>query len=295
MTKEVRYSTVLKDHNKELAKKIGNSKKGRALVKLAKSSTKSIFLINFDHADKHTVFDKFHLDVDTVILNANAGDEVYLSIKTPGGPVTEYADAACQIQRLRDAGLVVTGFIDEIAASGGYMMAAVCNKIVAEKMAFVGSIGVVSQMPIVEELLKKIGVDFKVYTAGRLKRTVVPTRQPTQEDEDAYKEKLEVIHSAFKKHVLHYRPQIDENRLMEGDFYLAGDVVAEHVVDELGDSRTAVLNAFKEGVQIFQVHTSAKQKRRGLAGLFGVDSALESVIGTRLDAVIHKIFQRNMF
>lgn len=288
MKKENQYVTSVNDYNKELSKLITDKKERKSYLKLQEASDKKIFLLHFNHKDKEQAFAKLKRDVDAVILNAQGNEEVYLVINTPGGSVTAYADAAQQIQRLKNENLKVIAFIDEIAASGGYMMAAVCDKIVAEPFAFVGSIGVVSQMPIFEDLLTRAGVQVKVFTAGTHKRTVVPTKNPTPEEENTYKEKLVEIHTAFKNHVLKYRPLINAAKLMEGDFYMAQNVVQERIVDELGDSRTAILKAFKKGVHILEVSTSAK-KQGGFAKLMGIEGILERTISTYLDKLFNMV------
>lgn len=286
MKKENQFVTSVNNYNKELSKLIADKKDRKSYLKLQEKSDKKIFLLHFNHKDKEQAFSKFKRDVDAVILNAQGNEEVYLVINTPGGSVTAYADAAQQIQRLKNEKLKVTAFIDEIAASGGYMMASVCDRIVAEPFAFVGSIGVVSQMPIFEDLLTRAGVQVKVFTAGTHKRTVVPTKNPTPEEENTYKEKLVEIHTAFKNHVLKYRPLINAEKLMEGDFYMAQNVVQERIVDEIGDSRTAILKAFKKGVHIIEVSTSAK-KQGSFAKLMGIEGILERTISTYLDKLFN--------
>jgi serine protease SohB len=281
MSKEIRFKTEIKDLNRELLKKI-ESKEARRQIK-EKSKDSNIFVIRFNSDDKGNAFEKLERDVDMTILNSERSDAVYMIIKSPGGSVTAYANAAQQISRLRAHGLHVTAFVDEVAASGGYMMASVCDRIVAQPFAFVGSIGVVSQVPIVEEVLNKIGVDVRVYTAGLNKRTVVPTKSPSEAEEAVFKQKLVDIHTAFKNHVLKYRPTVNAEKLMEGDFYMAQDVLAEKLVDEIGDSRTAILKAFKDGAQLYQVNTDVKAKSSGLAGLVGLDAILETSIGKAID------------
>lgn len=277
MTKEIRFKTEIKDLNRELTKSIA-SKEVRRQIK-AKAKKENIFVIRFNSEDKGNAFEKLERDVDMTVLNSERGDAVYMVIKSPGGSVTAYANAAQQISRLRAHGLHVTAFVDEVAASGGYMMASVCDRIVAQPFAFVGSIGVVSQVPIFEEVLNKVGIDVRVYTAGTNKRSVVPTKTPTEAQEAVFKEKLVEIHTAFKNHVLKYRPTINPEKLMEGDFYMAQDVVAEKLVDEIGDSRTAILKAFKEGFNLHQVNTDVKAKSGGLAGFVGLDAVLETAVG----------------
>lgn len=281
MSKEIRFKTEIKDLNRELSKSIA-SKEVRRQIK-ANAKDENIFIIRFNSEDKGNAFEKLERDVDMTVLNSKHGDAVYIMIKSPGGSVTAYANAAQQINRLCSNGLYVTAFIDEVAASGGYMMASVCSHIVAQPFAFVGSIGVVSQVPIFEEVLNKVGVDVRVYTAGTNKRSVVPTKLPSEAEEAVFRQKLVDIHTAFKNHVLKYRPMINPEKLMEGDFYMAQDVLNEKLVDEIGDSRTAILKAFKEGFKLHQVSTDVKSKSGGLAGLVGLDAVLETAAGKFID------------
>lgn len=296
MHKEVSYKTDLKNLNKEFISKVPSKIKKSHLKTQLKKNGENIFLIYFDYKSKEQVFDKFHRDVDTVILSQeNKTDQVYLMINTPGGSVTAYADAAQQIVRLKKAGFKVTCFIDEVAASGGYMMAAVCDTIVAQPFAFVGSIGVVAQMPIVEDFLSKNGVQFKVYTAGTKKRSVVPTKNPTEEEEAHFNSKLEDIHKAFKNHVLKYRSKIDSEKLMDGDYYMAQDVVEALMVDSLGDSRSAIIEAFNNGYNLIEVKTSAKKKAGGLASLFGLESIMESLLTKQVDKLMQSTSPNELF
>lgn len=288
MSKEIRFKTEIKDLNRELTKKVA-SREVRRQIKESQKGAK-VFVLRFNSEDKGNPFEKLERDVDITILNSSPKESVFLLIKSPGGSVTAYANAAQQISRLRAHGLHVTAFVDEVAASGGYMMASACDRIVAQPFAFVGSIGVISQVPIVEDALSKLGIDVRHYIAGVNKRSVVPTKKPNAAEEEVFKQKLADIHRAFKNHVLKYRPSVDENKLMEGDFYMAQDVVDENLVDEIGDSRTAILKAFKDGAQLYQVVTEVKAKSSGLAGLVGLDAVMEMAVSqfiTKLFSMSH--------
>ena len=85
--------------------------------------------------------------------------------------VHSYGLASSQLDRLRKKGIPLTACVDKVAASGGYMMACVADKILAAPFAIVGSIGVVAQMPNFNKVLKKHDVDFEILTAGKYKRT----------------------------------------------------------------------------------------------------------------------------
>ena len=95
-----------------------------------------------------------------------------LRLESPGGTVTGYGLAAAEILRLRERKIMVTASVDQVAASGGYMMACAADRIVAAPFAVVGSIGVVAPVPNLHRLLKKNDIDFEEMTAGEFKRTV---------------------------------------------------------------------------------------------------------------------------
>lgn len=94
-------------------------------------------------------------------------DEVLVVLQTGGGTVTGYGLAAAQLQRLKQAGLKLTIAVEQVAASGGYMMACIADRIVASPFAVLGSIGVISDIPNVYERLKQEGIEFQTVTAGK--------------------------------------------------------------------------------------------------------------------------------
>ena len=111
-------------------------------------------------------------EISAIINVAKADDEVLLRLESPGGVVHGYGLAASQLARLKQKGIKLTVAVDKVAASGGYMMACVADKIVSAPFAIIGSIGVVAQIPNIHRLLKKHDVDVDVMTAGEFKRTV---------------------------------------------------------------------------------------------------------------------------
>ncbi|OYY52004.1 MAG: protease SohB, partial [Halothiobacillus sp. 28-55-5] len=112
-------------------------------------------------------------EISTILSVARpAQDEVMVCLESGGGLVTAYGLAAAQLARVRAAGIKLTVTIDKVAASGGYMMAAVADHIVAAPFAIVGSIGVVAQIPNIHRLLQRNEVDIELLTAGQYKRTL---------------------------------------------------------------------------------------------------------------------------
>src|SRR5690606_24359692 len=117
-----------------------------------------------------------------------AGDEVVVRLESPGGAAHSYGLAASQLARLRAKGFSLTVCVDKVAASGGYMMACVADKIIAAPFAVLGSIGVVAAVPNVHRLLDRIGVDYENVTGGKYKRTVSAFAPITEEGRRKFQE-----------------------------------------------------------------------------------------------------------
>merc|ERR1711871_850089 len=137
-------------------------------------------------------------------------------LQSGGGTVTGYGLAAAQLERVKKAGMKLTIAVEQVAASGGYMMACTGDTIVASPFAVLGSIGVISDQPNVYERLKREGIEFSTVTAGKYKRTLTPTKKPTKEDFDKSKEDVEGILVLFKEYVKRNRPSLDIDKVAKG-------------------------------------------------------------------------------
>jgi len=113
---------------------------------------------------------------------AKAETRVILRLISGGGSVTGYGLAMAQLLRLKAAGIHLTVCVEQVAASGGYMMACVAVRIVASPFAVLGSIGVITEIPNVYERLQKEGVQFQTVTAGEYKRTLTPFKKVDPKD-----------------------------------------------------------------------------------------------------------------
>lgn len=200
-----------------------------------------VYVLDFQGDIKASAVDRLREEISTIISYANAGDEVILRLESAGGQVHSYGLAAAQLERLKEAGIYLTVCVDKVAASGGYMMACVADKVIATPFAVVGSIGVVSQMPNFHEWLKKHDIDVELFTAGEYKRTVTMFGENSDEDRAKYQSELERIHTLFQQHVKSHRPNLDLNQVATGEFWLGQDAKALHLVDELGTSDAYIL------------------------------------------------------
>lgn len=226
---------------------------GTIIERPVTSESHNVFVIDYVGTITASEVKYLRSKVDAILLKANEDDEVVVKITSGGGSVNGYGLVSSQLKRLKTHGLKVTTVVDSIAASGGYMAAVVSDKIVAAPFSYVGSIGVVANVLIYEELLKRFGFQSNVYTAGESKRSVVPSRIPTKEEEEKLKKELADIHERFKEHVLSYRPLIDVDKVFTGQAFLAVDALKYGLVDKIGTSDELLLDLYKEGNRIIDV------------------------------------------
>lgn len=158
-------------------------------------------------------------EVSAVLAVAKPQDEVLLRLESPGGVVHGYGLAASQLQRLRQGGIRLTVAVDKVAASGGYMMACVADRIVAAPFAVVGSIGVVAQIPNFNRLLKNKDIDVELHTAGEFKRTLTLFGENTEQGREKFREDLNVTHGLFKQFVHQMRPSLDIDAVATGEHW----------------------------------------------------------------------------
>ena len=161
-----------------------------------------VFVVRFEGDVAATDVDNFRLEISAILTMAGANDEVVICLESPGGMVHSYGLAASQMMRVRNQGIPLTAVVDKVAASGGYLMAAVANKIVAAPFAVLGSIGVVAQIPNLHRLLKKNDVDVEILTAGKYKRTLTLLGENTDEGREKFQQELEDVHALFQEFVV---------------------------------------------------------------------------------------------
>lgn len=186
-------------------------------------------------------------EISTLLASRQDGDRVYLRLESGGGMVNAYGLAAAQLLRLRDAGIPLTVLVDSVAASGGYLMAAVADEIVASPFAVLGSIGVIAQVPNFHRWLREHHVDFEQFTAGRYKRTVSLFGENTETGRQKLQEDLETIHAQFRELVGRFRPQVDLEKVATGETWLGSQALELGLVDRLATSDGEILQAAETG------------------------------------------------
>ena len=185
-------------------------------------------------------------EISAILNVATPEDEVLLRLESPGGIVHDYGFAASQLSRLKQKGIKLTIAVDKVAASGGYMMACVADKIVSAPFAVIGSIGVVAQIPNVHRLLKKYDVDVDVMTAGEFKRTVTVLGENTEKGKQKFQQELEETHQLFKQFVSQNRPCVEIDKIATGEHWFGQQAIDLKLVDEISTSDDLILEKMNE-------------------------------------------------
>jgi len=190
-------------------------------------------------------------EVTALLEFAEPGDEVVLRLSTGGGTVTGYGAAAGQLLRLKDAGIRLTICVEEVAASGGYMMACAADHLVASPFAVLGSIGVIADIPNVYDRLKREGVEFQTVTAGKYKRTLTPTKKPTREDFVKTQAGVQEVLDLFKSFVKDQRPSLDIDDVATGETWYGQAAIDKGLCDEIITFDDLVLRKLKAGADVY--------------------------------------------
>ena len=248
-----------KKERKALARTRKKEAKAAVKARRGQEPGKRIYVLGFKGDMRASAVKRLGSEIDAVLIAARPGtDEAVIRIESPGGTVTGYGLAAAEILRLREHKIKVTASVDQVAASGGYMMACAADRIVAAPFAVVGSIGVVAPVPNLHRLLQKNEIDFEEMTAGDFKRTVSVLGEITPAGREHFRGKLDATHEAFKAHVAQCRPNVDMAKVANGDYWLAREALGLGLVDELstGDE---LLFRVRDSARLYEVSTEVRK------------------------------------
>lgn len=205
-------------------------------LKKDKQKKPTLFVIDFTGDLKATQVEQLRDEISAILMIATPEDEVIIRLESPGGAVNSYGLAASQLQRIRDKHIPLTVCIDKVAASGGYLMACVAQRIIAAPFSIIGSIGVVAQLPNFHRLLKKNDIDVELLTAGEYKRTLTMLGENTKAARQKFQDDLDTIHIQFKDYVIKNRSQLDIDKIATGEYWLGKDALELKLVDQLETS-----------------------------------------------------------
>lgn len=258
----------------------GEAKIAKKMAKKKPSArAKRLFLVNFHGDIRASAVNSLREEISAILTVATAEDEVMVRLENAGGLVHDHGLAASQLARVRDKGIRLTVAVDKIAASGGYLMACVADRILAAPFAVLGSIGVLAQIPNFHRLLDSHGVDFEQFKGGEYKRTVTLFGENTDADREKFTQEIGDTHALFKEFVVQQRPSLDIGKVATGEHWYGKRALDLTLCDELKTSDDYLLERSAD-TSIYEVkYTTRKPLSRKLAAAVesGCLAAVESI------------------
>jgi serine protease SohB len=262
---------------KAQAKKYRKEQKKRAKSEAKNTEQKTddqkrVFVLKFNGNVSASAVTNLREEITAILTQATTNDEVVVKLESSGGMVHSYGLASSQLDRLRKRSIPMTICVDKVAASGGYMMACVGDKILAAPFAVIGSIGVVAQLPNFHRLLKKNDVDVELLTAGEHKRTLTVFGENTEQGREKFIEDLQDTHQLFKSYVAERRPKIEIDKVATGEVWFGSRALELSLVDELMTSDEYLTHCAKES-KVFEINYVQKKKLPQRLGIAAEQSA----------------------
>ncbi|WP_055683338.1 S49 family peptidase [Jannaschia rubra] len=205
-------------------------------------------------------------------------DAVALAINSPGGSPVQSALIGAHVRRLaEDLKVPVHAFVEDVAASGGYWLAAAADDVWVDASSITGSIGVISAGFGFQDFIARYGIERRVHTAGTDKSMLDPFRQERPEDVERLKAIQSRIHDHFIAHVTERRgARLDTARdLFSGDVFVGAEAVEAGLADGLAHAGPKLRELYGDKVRITQLGQRKPLLQRLVPGI--LDAALTSL------------------
>ena len=215
---------------------------------------------------------------------------VALIVNSPGGSPSQSSLIAARIIRLsKKKEIPVLAFCEDVAASGGYLIACAGDEIYANSSSIVGSIGVISASFGFQDAIKKIGIQRRVYTAGKNKSTLDPFKEEKEEDIQRIKKLQLELHSDFINLVKKSRgPKLkdaEKNNIFTGEFWSGSASLKLGLIDGIGNAEQILREKFGENIEIKKL-----EKPKGF-----IARKLSSSLDNQIDSIASAIEERAMW
>lgn len=294
MRDTLRHSVLAKDQLKQVHKdekkqaKLESKEQAKADKEAAKKSDdaidassaeerkKRVYVINFTGNISADEVASLREEITAILTLAEPLDEVLLRLESPGGMVHSYGLASSQLLRIKSKQIPLTICVDKVAASGGYMMACLADRLVSAPFAIIGSIGVLVQLPNFHRVLKKNEVDYEIISAGEFKRTLSQFGEITQKGRDKVQEEVETMHDIFKAWIKEHRPSVEIDKIATGETWVGTQAKERYMVDEIKTSDDCIVSACEEA-DVYEVE-------------YELPKSLQDKIGGVFQGTVEKLF-----
>lgn len=266
--------------DKKTRKQLDKAHKKELKQQEKQQSRPRLFCLEFDGDIRASAVEQLRKEITAILAVAGEQDEVFVKLESPGGMVHGYGLAASQLARVRDRNIALTVAVDKVAASGGYMMACVADKIIAAPFAILGSIGVVASMPNFNRLLKKHDIDYEMHTAGEFKRTLTVFGENTEKAREKFRADMEDTHVLFKEFVSHYRSAVTIDEVATGEYWFGQRALEKKLVDEIKTSDDYLMEKIDQ-MDIYKIKLKARKnlaQRMGMAAQQTIEKAVDGIL-----------------
>ncbi len=269
-----------KKEYKQLLRKEKKSEK-KSLTESGNKKRKKVFILNFKGDIKASAVGSLREEITAILMVCSPEDEVILKLESSGGTVHGYGLAASQLKRLKSKNIPLIVSVDKVAASGGYLMASIADKITAAPFAIIGSIGVIAQIPNFHRLLKKRDIDFEQITAGEYKRTLTVFGENTESARNKLSEQIEDTHKLFKDFIKDTRKEIDIEKVSTGEYWYGTKALELNLIDEITTSDDLIFSR-SQSADILEV--SYKYKKNVMDKIFSsMETSIQKLFETALN------------
>ena len=282
MKHSLNQATMNKKAFKQLQKQQKQMEKKAHKTIDKKQEKKRLFVLHFKGDVKASQVNSLREEVTAILTVATPNDEVLVCLESPGGIVHGYGLAASQLQRIRQQKIPLTIAVDKVAASGGYMMACVADKIIAAPFAIIGSIGVIVQLPNFNKLLEKNYINYEMLTAGEYKRTLTLFGKNTEKGRAKLQQEIEETQILFKNFIAQNRPIVNLQEVTTGEHWFAIKAIDYRLVDKLQTSDDYLLQASND-TDIYIVNKTIK---KGILQKLGY--SIQAIFNATVDKIWHK-------
>lgn len=259
---------------KEAAKKADAESTAEAVE--PQDRKKRVYVISFTGNIAADEVTSLREEITAILTLAEPRDEVVLRLESPGGMVHAYGLASSQLLRIKSKQIPLTICVDKVAASGGYMMACLADRLVAAPFAIIGSIGVLVQLPNFHRILQKNEIDYEIISAGEFKRTLTQFGEITQKGRDKVQEEVETMHDIFKAWIKNHRPSVEIDKIATGETWVGTQAKERYMVDEIRTSDECIVAAC-ENADVYEIE-------------YEIPKSLQDKIGGAFQGTVEKLF-----
>jgi serine protease SohB len=258
---EIKQAIYSKKYLKNLIKQESKDKKDQKTKKATQINEEQkpkLFVLEFIGDIKASAVTSLQQCINAILPLINKTDEILIKLESSGGMVHTYGLAASQLDRIKNHGIKLNIAIDKVAASGGYMMACVADRVIAAPFAIIGSIGVIGQIPNFNKFLEKHDIEFEQHTAGEFKRTLTIFGKNDDKARAKFHEELQETHNLFKNYITERRAIVNINEVATGEHWYGQTALDKKLVDEIATSDDILLNYYKTH-ELFEVKYEHKK------------------------------------